>query len=214
MKTDTGRRLRTARAFILILVLGCATVVHAAGGGGSGDDEGDANIDVYLALGAAVLIGAILIFDVFSGPEGGDIEPADITAEEPVIIEDTGVDWESVMTETVPPVIAVSAFPADAAGAGTAALFLEYLDRAGSDELEVYNDPISLGLGSHSEESVLAGEFFGAGYFVAATEAGSGLELQLYSGAEGPLWSYTLAEPADTASIRLAADSLAAYLAD
>ena len=74
------RTLHSFSTFLAILALAGASTVWAAGGGSGEEGDTDDNIDIYLALGAAALIGAILLLDVFSGPEGDPIsaEPADV----------------------------------------------------------------------------------------------------------------------------------------
>ena len=206
------RLFPVCRTVLLVLVLTGASIVQASGGGSGGDESEDGNIDVYLALGAAALIGAILIFDVFSGPEGTAVGEA-VAVENPVV-QDTGIDWDSIIEELPPPVIAVSVFPSASGGGETALRFLRYLgEYQGEETFEIYPDPISIGLGSPAEESVLAGEFFGAGYFVTSTESDSGLVLSLYSGSQGPLWSFCTAD-ADSLALRQAASDLAEIVAD
>jgi hypothetical protein len=195
-------------AVLLVLVLACATLVQAAGGGSGGDDPNDSNVDVYLALGAAAIIGAILVFDMLSGPEPQASDTVEITAP---LIEDTGVDWTDVTSETQVPTVVVSVFPPSGTGIGTGPLFLEYLRLASGASFDVYPDPLDLGHGSPSEESALAEEFFGAGYFVAGASSDSGLVLSLFRGTEGPVWTRTVS-PADTSSLHGAAADLAEHL--
>jgi hypothetical protein len=208
-----GRLLPVMRTLPIVLVFTCASVSYAAGPGGSGDESGDGNIDVYLALGAAAIIGAILVFDVFSGPEGGSLVAEEVVEPAPPI-EDTGVDWESVTPEEPDiPVVAVSIFPSPSGESDTASLFLSYLSAAGGESMEVYPEPLALGTGSPSEESALAGEFFGAGYFLVSSETGSGIDLNLYSGTEGPLWTYTIGG-SDSLLLKQAAENLAGFVSD
>jgi hypothetical protein len=206
-----GRLPRYTGILFLVLLLASASVVHASGGGGSGDESGDGNIDVYLALGAAALLGAILVFDIFSGPEGSGAQEAPAPVTDP-LIEDTGVDWESVTTEPVPSTVAVSTF-ISTGDTDLSPVFLQYLSEALPEGFEVHPDPITLGLGSPEEEAGMAQEFFGAGYFVTASGSPSDLEILLYSGTEGLLWSYPVGAP-DEAKLQEAAEALADYMAD
>jgi len=193
---------------LLAAVLTCATAVQASGGGSGDSDPNDSNVDVYLALGAAAIIGAILVFDMLSGPEPE--ASAEVETEVPPV-EDTGVDWASVEQETRHPTVAVSLLPPSGTGSDTGVLFLQYLSDASGGSFDVYPDPLSLGQGSPSEESALAEEFFGAGYFVAVAVSDSGLVLSLFRGSEGPMWAWTV-DPADTTSLRTAAADLAGHL--
>ncbi len=200
------------RLWLIAFALTGASVVQASGGGPGDEEAGDDNISVYLALGAAAIIGAILIFDIFSGPEGGDPAMEAVTETEKVTGSDsTGVDWDSVIAGIEPPLVVVSVFPASSGGGEAASLFLELLAAAHGHTFAVYPDPISLGLDSPSEESALAGEFFGADFFVTARETDTGLLLQLYRGMDGPVWSYQTTAT-DARTLELAADDLAAMV--
>jgi len=205
------RTLHSFSAFLAILALAGASTVWAAGGGSGDEGDADDNIDIYLALGAAVLIGAILIFDVFSGPEGEGIG----TEPDAVIPLDsttgvTGVDWDSIIREDEPFFLAISVFP-PSPGESSAEFLREYLAQLPETLIRVYPDLLNLGTGSASEEAVLAGEFFGADLFVTATGDSSSVSIHLYKGAEGPIWSAVITQ-SDSSSLAEAAESLAAFV--
>jgi hypothetical protein len=203
-------RLFSISSILLIsIALMGSSLVQASGGGPAGDEAGDDNMDVYLALGAAAIIGAILIFDVFSGPESVDVAVETVTETPPII--STGVDWDSVIEDIDPLLLAVSVFPASSGGNETASLFIESLTAAHHQTFEVYPDPLNLGLYSPAEEAVLAGEFFSADLFITVREADTGLLLQLYRGTEGPLWSFQTTGT-DALTLQQAAGNLAAML--
>jgi hypothetical protein len=205
------RTLHSFSAFLAILALAGASTVWAAGGGSGEEGDADDNIDIYLALGAAVLIGAILILDVFSGPEGEAIgtEP-DAAISPDSTIGVTGVDWAPILEEGEPFLLAVSVFPSSL-GESSAEFLREYLTQLPETHIRVYPDLLHLGIGSASEEALLAGEFFGTDLFVTATGDSSSISVQLYKGAEGPLWS-AIITPSDSSSLTEAAESLAAFV--
>jgi len=205
------RTLHSFSTFLAILALAGASTVWAAGGGSGEEGDTDDNIDIYLALGAAALIGAILLLDVFSGPEGEPIsgEPAEVIPSDPTV-DVTGVDWDTIIREDEPFFLAVSVFPASL-GESSAEFLREYLAQLPETLIRVYPDLLNLGIGSASEEAVLASEFFGTDLFVTATGDSSSVSVQLYKGAEGPLWSSVIT-PSDSSSLAEAAEGLAAFV--
>ena len=207
------RILHSFSTFLAILALTGASTVWAAGGGSGEEGDADGNIDIYLALGAAALIGAILLLDVFSGPEGVAInaEPVETTISPDSSTGTTGVDWDTIIREDEPFFLAVSVFPSSSGNESSAEFLREYLAQLPETLIRVYPDLLNLGIGSASEEAVLASEFFGTDLFVTATGDSSSVSVQLYKGAEGPLWS-TVVTPSDSTSMAEAAEDLAAFV--
>jgi hypothetical protein len=168
----------------------CAAVLFSVSPGAAASDSedgsdgsGDSHIDMYLAAGAAVLVGAILLWDVL---QDGSREQA---GEAPApVLEVTGVDWASV-DSTIGSSSATLAVAAGSPGLmEPAGSLLRALLDAAPPDLFVLPDLLDLGGAGGAEAFGMARGFFGATRLVQVLEEAGSTRVELLS-ADGVLWS-------------------------
>jgi hypothetical protein len=149
------------------------------------DGSGDSHIDMYLAAGAAVLVGAILLWDVLQSGSRDQVEEAPAPAP---VLETTGVDWASV-DSTIGSSSATLAVAAGSPGLmEPAGSLLQALLDASPPDLCVLPDLLDLGGAGGSDAFGMARGFFGATRLVQVLEQAGSARVELLS-AEGILWS-------------------------
>ncbi len=193
--------MRSLSALILAALLFPAAAQGSpvgSGGGSSGSADG-ASFEGWLAIGAAVGVAGILIWDAINDSQTPEAESsaADST------IEDTGVNWaglEAARQETI--ALGVAIFPGDN-GLALARYFLRLLLPLEESGCSFAGDPLNLGPMTPREQAVMAEDFLGYSWFVASDATA----LYLFSDGDAPSWSAGITTW-DSLSVRNAAASL------
>jgi len=175
-------------AFMAAVLLFTGTVAQASplgdpGGGGSSEEESD-NSDLYLAVGATVVVVGIILYDIFSDAAREE-EAAESAG---ASLEDTGVDWESVPVaegqaeedsgEEEPGSLAlvVETLPGEDGGQ-TSELLASRLGVILADtQVDVDPSPVSIGQEySSAEKARMVADFFSSDLFVSLQPLHGGL---------------------------------------
>jgi hypothetical protein len=174
----------------------CAAVLFqgfaagTAGASGLSDETRDAgddsHADVYLAAGALILVGSILLLDIISD-RGQEAAPEVEQHHEPLVVP-TGVDWAEVdaALSGSMPLLAVSIRSDDLSG--PAGALLEALLMVEGDAADVLPDLLDLGDAGGTESFEMASSFFGVSALVTVSGQPDAPGLELLT-SSGILWS-------------------------
>ncbi len=178
-----GVASRLPGILMILLLLDFTAVSHVASASGpdaaSETDEGS-SIDAYLAIGAAAVVGGLLLLDVLGDDDGGTEEAA---------LVPTGVDWSVVERDVASRMVTVAV-----SGSGREAE--EAMDAIGGSGapagLLLYPDPLDLGDAGGPEKFAMASGFFGVELLVVVPRDASEGTAEVYSSG-GLEWSGPLA---------------------
>jgi hypothetical protein len=147
------------------------------------DGSGDSHIDAYLAAGAAVLVGAILLWDAL---QSGSRDQA---GEAPApLLETTGVDWASVDSTIGSSRVALAVAAGSPGLMEPAGSLLQALLDAAPPDLAVLPDLLDLGGAGGADAFGMARGFFGTTRLVQVLEQSGSTRIEVLS-ADGVLWS-------------------------
>lgn len=164
------------------------------------------DINKYLALGAVILVGGLIIWDILEDrASGGEAEGAALV--DSSRIEPTGIDWNHLEPDrTEPSTVVVSILPVDN-GKNLSRLILDELESALDPQRFVVSpEPIHLGGVTSPEDAFeMAKSYFDAETFLhSARISGDGVSISLLMGPRSALFTDTLTR-ADSTSARAAA---------
>jgi hypothetical protein len=150
------------------------------------DAGDDSHADVYLAAGALILVGSILLWDIISD-RGQEAAPEVEQYQVPLVVP-TGVDWSAVdaTLNASLPLLAVSIRTEELSGPAGALLEALLMDEG--DGADVLPDLLDLGDAGGTESFEMASSFFGVSALVTVSGQQDAPGLELLT-ASGILWS-------------------------
>lgn len=178
---------------VLIFIFTICSFVYAAGGSGGSDDDGEGELTGYIAIGVAILVTGLLVYDAISdNDDDTEVDDADSAVGNPATV-DTGIDWdaefedENEVTELV-----VAVFPWES-GFEQAVEVIEIISENTVYWVNSYPEPVELGTDSAVESAQLAESYFNADYLLLVEHTVAGYKITL-ADSDSVVWSVVSAE--------------------
>ena len=204
-------RLASVLMAAALLLAGVAAQASPVGdpGGGTSEEDSD-NSDLYLAVGATSVLVAIILYDIFSDAARED-GASDSTG---AIMEDTGVDWESVPVaegqaeedagEQEPGSLAlvVETLPGEDGGPASELLASQLVVILADTPVEVDPSPVNIGQGyTSTEKARMVADFFSSDLFLSLQPLDNGLLKVELLDVEGELLASDTLQQADAQAV-------------